>query len=248
MGTDALIQKLEQFTQLTGEDKRLLRDAVRDVRVFGRREDIIREGDRPENVHLVMEGWAARYKALPNGDQPILAFLIPGDLCDVHISLLDEMDHSLKALSPCRIALLPREMIQHILKQSERLTRALWWATLLDEAVLREWLVTTGHRPANQRLGHLICEMLLRMRAVGLTEDDSFELPLTQDELGDVMGLSSVHINRMMQELRARDLITTEGRRVVVSDLDQLMAFAEFNPNYLHQVNTRARLAQVGSR
>ena len=239
MGTDALIQKLEQFTQLTTEDKRLLRDAVRDVRVFGRREDIIREGDRPENVHLVMEGWAARYKALPNGDQPILAFLIPGDLCDVHISLLDEMDHSLKALSPCRIALLPREMIQHILKQSERLTRDLWWATLLDEAVLREWLVTTGHRPANQRLGHLICEMLLRMRAVGLTEDDSFELPLTQDELGDVMGLSSVHINRMMQELRARDLITTEGRRVVVSDLDQLMAFAEFNPNYLHQENGR---------
>ncbi|TNC48553.1 Crp/Fnr family transcriptional regulator [Rubellimicrobium rubrum] len=247
MGTDALIQKLEQFIQLTEEDKRLLRNAVRDVRVFDRREDIIHEGDRPENVHLVMKGWAARYKSLPNGDQPILAFLIPGDLCDVHVALLDEMDHSLKALSPCRIALLPRDAIQTMLKQSERLTRALWWATLLDEAILREWLVTTGHRPANQRLGHLICEMLLRMRAVGLSKDDSFELPLTQDELGDVMGISSVHTNRMIQELRGEGLITTEGKRMVVNDLDRLMEFAEFDPNYLHQVNKRARLARVNA-
>ena len=247
MGAHALIRKLEQFTQLTEDEKRLLGDATRDVRDYDRRQDVIREGDRPDHVHLVIEGWAARYKLLPNGDQPIMAFLIAGDLCDVQVTLLDEMDHSIKAISPCRIAHLPRDLISNILTEGGRLSRALWWATLLDEAILREWLVNQGHRQADQRVAHLFCEMLLRAKAVGLTEDDSFELPVTQEDLGDTMGLSTVQINRTMQTLRHEGLVTTTGRWMVVNDLDALMAFAQFDPIYLHQVNKRARLIQVGS-
>lgn len=115
----------------------------------------------------------------------------------------------------------------------------------MDEAILREWLVTMGHRPPSQRIGHLICEMLLRMRSVGLTGDHSFDLLVTQEELGNTLGLSTVHINRTMQDLRKRGLITTQGKRMIVNDMDGLMEFTDFNPNHLHQVSKRARLAQV---
>ncbi|WP_306461776.1 Crp/Fnr family transcriptional regulator [Salinarimonas soli] len=182
-----------------------------------------------------------RYKLLANGNRPIMAYLIPGDLCDVHVSLLAQMDHSIATLSPCRIAYIPRERIDAIMNDHPRLARALWWATLVDEAILREWLVNHAHRPADQRLAHLLCEILLRSKAVGLTDDDSFELPITQDELGDTMGLSTVHVNRTIQHLRATGLITSQGRRVVVDDLERLMEFCGFNPNYLHQQSEAAR-------
>ena len=195
------VRKLEKFTTLSDEDKRVLEDAASDTREFGPREDIIREGDRPDYVHLMVEGWAVRYKLLPNGNRAILAYLIPGDLCDIHVTLY-EMDHSIATLSPCKVACIRGETISRIMREHERLPRALWWSTLVNEAILREWLVTVGYLPADKRLAHFICEMLLRTKAVGLTGDDSFELPLTQEELADSIGMSAVHMNRMLQELR----------------------------------------------
>ena len=235
-----LIHKLENFKKLPDEDKRVLEDAAREIRRFGPREDIILEGDKPDDVHLILEGWAIRYKVLANGDRPILAYLIPGDLCDIHISLLDQMDHSIGALSPCKVAFIPRETMDRIMGEHAGLSRALWWSTLVDEAILREWLVNNAHRPADKRVGHFICEMLLRTKAVGLTDDDSFELPITQEELGDTLGISTVHTNRVLQELRGQGLITSKGKRVIVNDLDRLMEFADYNPNYLHQQYGRA--------
>jgi CRP-like cAMP-binding protein len=232
-----LTRKLERYAKLSDVEKQWLDDAAaRDVRDFGRREDIISEGDRPDDVHLLLQGWAGRYKTLEDGRRPIMAYLIPGDLCDVQVALLDEMDHSIGTLTPCKVAYIPRAAIDEMMQKSVRLSRALWWCTLVDEAVLREWLVTIGHRPGDKRLGHLFCEMLLRSQAVGLSDDDSFELPLTQEELGDTMGMSTVHLNRMLQELRSRKLVKTNGRRVEIHDLDRLMNFSGFNPNYLHQV------------
>jgi CRP-like cAMP-binding protein len=112
---------------------------------------------------------------------------------------------------------------------------ALWWSTLVDEAVLREWLVNIAGRQSEQRLGHLICEMLLRSKAVGLTDGDNFEMPLTQEELADSMGMTPVHMNRCFQALRGHGLITTNGKRIVIDDLRKLVAFSEFDPIYLHQ-------------
>jgi CRP-like cAMP-binding protein len=234
-----LVRKLEQFTKLSDGEKRVLEDATSDVRVFGPHHDIIVEDDRPENVHLLLEGWAGRYKLLPNGDRVIMAYLIPGDLCDIHVALLNGMDHSIGTLSPCRVAFIPRETMNTLMEENWRIARALWWATLVDEAILREWLVTVGHRPADRRVAHLICEMLLRSKAVGLTDDDSFDLPLTQEELADTMGMSNVHMNRMLQQLRGQGLITTNGKRMIVKDVEGLFGFADFNPNYLHQEGGR---------
>ena len=120
-----------------------------------------------------------------------MALLISGDLCDVQVSLLNRMDHSIATLTACRIALLSRDDIADITKYDARLTRVLWWATLVDEAILREWVVNKGSSPATVRTAHLLCEMLLRLRAVGLASDDGYDLPLTQAELADTMGISA---------------------------------------------------------
>ncbi|HEV7252881.1 MAG TPA: Crp/Fnr family transcriptional regulator [Mesorhizobium sp.] len=236
-----LIRKLEHFTELSDEEKRMLQDASRNVKVIEAHQDIINEGDKPDDVHLILDGWALRYKGLLNGDRAILAFLIPGDICDLHVALLDQMDHSIAALSRCRVAFIPLKMMEEVMdegrerqRNSRGLARALWWSTLRDEAILREWLVNLGQRNADKRLAHFFCEMLLRSKAVGLTDDDSFELPMTQEELGDATGMTTVHISRTLKDLQERGLVTVKGRRVVMDNLDGLMAFADFNPNYLH--------------
>jgi CRP-like cAMP-binding protein len=164
-----------------------------------------------------------------------MAYLIPGDACDVHVALLKQMDHSIGSLSPCKVAFLSDEAVTRIISENGNLARALWWSTLVDEAVTREWLVNMGRRDAEKGIGHLLCEMLLRSRAVGLAADDSFPMPLTQEELADTLGISSIHMNRMLQGLRGKGLIATDGKRVTVKDLAALMDFVGFDPTYLHQ-------------
>ena len=230
-----LVRKLENFTKLSDEQSRDIESAVTEVRDYGPREDIISHGDKPNHVHLMIDGWAGRYKLLPEGDRQIMAFLIPGDLCDVQVALLPAMDHAIAALSPCKVGFIPLPTISALMGRGDALSRALWWSTLMDEATLREWLVTLGRRPADKRVAHLICEMSLRCRAVGLSTDDSFEMPLNQEQLADTMGLSSVHVSRTLQELRNTGLISIERRHIVLKDLKGLMKFADFDPLYLHQ-------------
>jgi CRP-like cAMP-binding protein len=234
-----LIQKLEQFQKLSDDEKRVLEAAITKVVEFDSREDIIRDGERPECVHLLLTGWAARYKILPQGERQIMAYLIPGDLCNIHIALLDRMDHGIASLSRCEVGLIPRAKVDEIMEEHIQLARALFWATLVDEAILREWLVSIGRRSAEKRVAHLFCEMLLRLRAIGLTTENSFELPLTQEELADTMGISSVHMNRTLQELRSADLVTSKGRLLTINDVERLMEFSGFEASYLHQREER---------
>lgn len=201
------------------------------------REDIIREGEVPENVNLVLEGIACRYKVLPNGRRAIVAFLLPGDFCDLHVAILDHMDHTIGALTPCTIAEIPRTTIEDLTANWPRIARALWWATLVDEGILREWLVNMGQRPSDRKLAHLFCELQARLALVGLATENEFPLPLTQEELGDTLGLSTVHVNRVLQQMREDGLIRLQGRTVSIPDLARLKEFGEFNPNYLHRNN-----------
>jgi CRP-like cAMP-binding protein len=237
-----LIHKLSQYAPVSDEDVALLTRATRNVRLFGPREEIIKEGDRPENVHLIIEGWAVRYKLLEDGSRTIMACLIPGDLCDVQIALLDRMDHGIGAISPCKVALIPRKVISDILDRGQSdLARSLWWCTLVDEATLREWLVNIGRRPAEQRIAHFLCEMLVRLKTVELTDGNSFKLVPSQHDLADAMGMTEVHMNRSLRELDAQGLISRQGRLVTISNLERLSAFAGFNANYLHgRVHARA--------
>ncbi len=230
-----LIRKLEQFTKLSVDDKGILRMlASHNVRQIGPREDIIHEGDKPRHVNLIMEGFACRYKTLEDGRRQIVAFLLPGDICDARMFILKQMDHSIAALSPVKLAEIPGEMFVELTDRSPRIVRAMWWNSLVEEAIAREWTRNVGQRSAFERMGNLLCEFFIRMRAVGLADGTRCELPMTQTEMADALGLSTVHTNRTLQELRSANLITLKGKMLAIPDLDALQDATLFNPNYLH--------------
>ena len=171
--TNPLIMKLAHGAALTDEDRALISQHTSRGRQVGPRQDLIHEGDRPENVHLVMEGLACRYKLLPDGRRQIVALLRAGRLLRRARAILGEMDHSIATLSACRIVDVPQASIEAVTELSPRITRALWWATLVDEGILRAWLVNMGRRSADQQIAHLFCELLVRLEAAGLSTDDS---------------------------------------------------------------------------
>ncbi len=233
-----LTRKLEAFGPLPDEDKSLLDDIVGRPRKVAADQDIVREGEASPNVRLVVEGFACRYKLMKNGDRQIVAFLIPGDFCDQHVFILNAMDHSIATVSPAMVVDIPRDRILE-LKTRPAIERAMWWVSLVDEAILREWLLNNGRREAEERIAHLICEMHARLQVVGLADGNRFALPITQAELGDALGLSAIHVNRSLQTLRYQNLITLKYRELVIDDLAGLKALAEFDPNYLHLTGGR---------
>ena len=228
-----LIRKLEQRDILSDEEKQALEDALARVKEFRADEDMVREGDRPSESILLLEGFAARYKLLSNGKRQITAIHVPGDFVDLHSFLQKKMDHSIVALIQCRGGLFPHENLRTITDNHLHLGRLLWLNTLIDSAIHREWLVAMGRRPALNQIAHLLCELLLRLQTVGLTQDLSFQLPVTQAELGDVLGLSTVHVNRVLQELRASGALVWRGDTLTIEDWPRLQEIAEFDPTYL---------------
>lgn len=234
MEPNPLIRKLCGVARLTEEERRSIRDLCTDVGEVERKQDIISEGAEPDRVHVMLQGWAARYKLVPDGGRQITAFLIPGDFCDIHITILGRMDHSILALTPCKIGYIRGDALDKLTQESSNLARALWWTTLVDEAVLREWVVNNGRRDAYQAIAHVLCEMHLRMDAVGLVSDDVLDLPLTQEELADAAGLTPVHTNRILQRLRGDGLIDLESRVLTIRDVEGLRKAAGFEPEYLH--------------
>lgn len=233
--TDYLTLRLQQFVRFSDADKNMLAElsSINVRNVEGRR-DLIREGEDPHVVNLVLEGWAIRHKVLEDGRRQIVAFLIPGDLCDLNVFILKQMDHSIGALTPLRVAQLPRTLFEKIYGDHPRITQALHWDSLVSAAIQREWTVNLGQRTAFERIAHLICEMVFRLRAVGLCHDFLCDFPVTQMDLADATGMTAVHVNRTIQELRAQGLISWKRRELRVPDLNALQRVGLFNPNYLH--------------
>jgi CRP-like cAMP-binding protein len=230
-----LICRLEQFRRLSAEDKRILeRITAERIRVLRPREDIIREGDKPTQINVILSGWACRYKELEDGRRSIMAFLVPGDLYDQNVFILREMDHSVGTLTAVRMAEIPQSVFEDLTLNHLCIAQALWWGTLVDASIEREWTVNLGQRTAFERLGHLLCELFLRLRGVGLTNGDCCELSVTQADLGEATGLSTVHVNRMLRDLRAANLIVLKGKALTIPDLEALMRASLFKPNYLH--------------
>jgi CRP-like cAMP-binding protein len=244
-----LTMKLEQFTRFSDEDRVRLDMLVEGRReIFAARQDIVCEGDHVENIHLVLSGLAFRYKLLPDGGRQIMAFLVPGDLCDIEVFVLDKMDHSIAAVSETTCVLIPAQRIRELLKEVSSLTEALWWSTMSDSAVLRERIIDHGRRDARERLAHLFYEILIRYRVVGATDDNTFRFPVTQEELADATGLTPVHVNRRLGQLRKEGLIEFRGKVLKVLDPAGLKKAAKFNPNYLHLIRTEKEQGQVSDR
>jgi CRP-like cAMP-binding protein len=194
----------------------------------------VRDGSRPGACTLILEGFACRYKLLPDGKRQIMSFQIPGDVCDLQSFLLERMDHAIGALEACKVGLIPHAVMREITDEHPRITRALWKDTLIESSVFREWIASIGRRPAYARIAHVMCEILLRLKAVGLADDGSCRLPITQADFADALGLSIVHVNRTLQQLRADGLISLSGSVLVVHDWQRLRKAGEFDDTYLH--------------
>jgi len=158
-----LIRKLEGFTTLSDADRALLGRISADPRAVGPHTDLVREGDKPDGVFLVLDGMACRHKHRANGQRQIMAYLLPGDLCDLDVALLDRMDHTITTLSACKVVRIAPETVAGILNQHPQIARGLRMSTLVDEATLREWLMNVGCRSALERVAHLFCELLVRL-------------------------------------------------------------------------------------
>ena len=247
--TNPLTMKMEQYTHFSIEEKVRLDELISHKRrTYGPRENILREGEKVDEIHLVLSGLAARSKDLANGQRQIMAFLIPGDLCDIEVFVLGAMDHDVVAVSETTCALVPKGTIEKLLSEFSNITKALWWSTMTDSAVLRERIIDHGRRDARERLAHLLYEMLVRYRVVGVTEDDIFPFPVTQEELADATGLTPVHVNRILKQLRQEGLVDTGGKTVRVLDARGLKKAARFEATYLHLDRTEDGEPEVAGR
>ena len=235
--------RLSAFVRLSEAERELLDTVLkRRIRTVPARQDIIREGDNPRNVNVILKGWAQRYKQLEDGRRQILAFFVAGDLCDTNVFILKQMDHSLSTITEVCLAEIPQYEFQAIMEKSPRITQALWWNELVTVAVQREWTTNIGQRTAFERIAHLFCELFIRLRTAGLTQGDVCDMPLTQAEIADATGLTQVHVNRTIQEMRREALIELRNKQLKVLDFKRLMAVAMFNPNYLHLDHEGAHL------
>jgi CRP-like cAMP-binding protein len=238
--TAALIRKLESIAPLTPEEKAALLRLPLRLKTVAADQDIVREGDTPSECCLLVEGFACRYNVTAEGKRQILSFHISGDIPDLQSLHLSVMDHSLGTLIPCKLAFIQHDDLRTLMHDHPRLGDLFWRDTLIDAAVFRQWVVNVGRRQAPARMAHVLCELLVRLRAVELVEDHIFDLPVTQAELGDALGISNVHVNRVLQDLRGAGLISLRGKTLKVLDWEGLKTVGEFDPTYLHLVKNEA--------
>ena len=230
-----LLRKLSAFSAFSeaGEAAIAALGSRRTTHV-ARGQDIIREGDDPRQVFLILEGWACRYKILDDGRRQILAFFLPGDLCDLHVYILKEMDHSIAAMSAVRMATISSAELETIGDGHPPVLRALWWETLVADSIQRAWTVNVGQREALEALAHLCCEIFVRLRLVGLAPQGHCKWPLTQIDLADALGITPTHVSRTIRKLNATGMVTIKRGSLMIHDAAGLMRLAAFNPNYLH--------------
>lgn len=229
--------RLSKIIDLSADDQQAIADLPITIRDCPADHDIVRDGDRTQHCCIVLEGFTCRYKVISDGRRQILAFNIPGDIPDLQSLHLQVMDHSLATLVPSRLGFVAHTHMRELCERRPGVQAAMWRETLIDGAAFRAWITGMGRLSARARLAHLLCELLLRLDAVGLADGFRYKLPLTQAELGDALGLSVVHVNRILQDLRAEGIIAIDRRTVNILNWEGLRAIGQFDPAYLHLKN-----------
>ena len=229
----AHLKKLRLRTPISSEEERVIRSLLAETREVAADQMLVRSGDRLNQSLLLLDGWLVRCKDLPSGERQILEIHLAGDFADLHGFTLQRLDHDIVSLTRCVIGIVPHERLKAITENHPHLTRVYWLLTNIDASIAREMALSLGQRPAISRMAHLFCELHVRLGIVGRTTDRMFEFPLTQRELSGCLGLTVVHVNRTLQELRRRRIIEAENRQVTILDKLALEALAEFDPNYL---------------
>ncbi|MCK1622799.1 Crp/Fnr family transcriptional regulator [Bradyrhizobium sp. 160] len=231
---EPVIRRLNVLRPISAEARQSLEYALLEaLQRTGSGEDLISEGDVVDSVRLVLSGWLCRYKTLEDGRRQIVNFIFPGESCDAHAFLMPVIDHSIATMTPVVYAEIKRTRFESLVANDRSLAEAFLCETLVNAAIQREWAINLGRRVALERVAHLFCEIIERLRPVGMVEGNSCVMPITQTDLADATGLSVVHLNRTLQELRASGLIVLRERTLTINDLGALKNAALFSPSYL---------------
>ena len=247
--SNPLIDRLDLFVTLDVEEREAVAALCTTRRIYRANETLVREGSRPDRVCLVLSGVAFRYRYLPNGRRQIFGYLLPGDLCDTQFVILNECDHNVGLLCDSEVAIVPLPAMMNTMVRYPKIERALLMMSLVDVAMLREWLLNVGQRDAAQKLAHFFCELSARQHALGRNDPNpGISFPLTQVELADTMGLTVVHVNRILQRFRRDGLLNWSRRHVDILDYPQLELLAGFDGSYLRlqQCRSEPRLCAYG--
>lgn len=228
-----LLLKLRARDEVSAEEEAALAAIIARVEEVPADTVLAAENSVATSSRLLLDGWSARAKLVQSGRRQITEFNLPGDFVDLHSFLLKRMDHDVVTLTPSRVAIVPHEQLTAITERHPHLTRLLWLSTVVDAAIHREWMTAQGRMTAIQQIAHLLCEFYVRLKVTGLAADHHFPLPLTQEEIGDACGLTSVHVNRMAQQLRGDGLVEWRRSAVTILDWERLVSLAMFDPTYL---------------
>ncbi|WP_174298500.1 Crp/Fnr family transcriptional regulator [Sphingomonas bacterium] len=231
---NVLVAKINSFAPLSAVEIDLLDRACEHAREVPAHQDLLREGDETGSLFVILRGLACRYKMLPEGTRQITEILMPGDCCHMHIMVLDVMDDTMATLTPCRVATIPRARVEELVASRAVFARSLSWAQLVNQDILKAWMVNVGRRNSVQRVAHLMCELYVRGNSVGLVADRSLSLDLSHAELGDALGLTAVHVCRVLRKLRLAGLMQLRAGTLMMYDLGALASIAGFDGSYLH--------------
>jgi CRP-like cAMP-binding protein len=229
------VQRWSQHSNLSEDDRSAIQAWPFARKTFGKDEYVVREGEQTNECSLLLRGFAFRQKLLQDGKRQIISIHVPTEFVDLQNGLLGTADHNVQSLGTCEMALIPRDRLLAISDERPAVRRAMWIDTLIDASIFREWVVNVGRRDSRARIAHLLCELVLRFEKIGAGYDGRFDFPLTQEQLADATGLTSVHTNRTLQSLRKDGLIRLDARSLSVLDWDRLREVADFDELYLHQ-------------
>lgn len=229
-----LVRKLDQWNPLSDDDCNAVRALPFTRRQLKAGEHVVWDGDRPQNACLILSGFAYRYKVAGNGGRQIMSIHMKGDIVDLQNSLLGVADHNVQMLSAGHIALIPVEAVRDIAFSHPAVGMGMWYETLVEGSIFREWILNIGRRNAIVRVGHLLCEFAMRMEASELGKQTEYELPITQEQLADAVALTSVHVNRTLMKLEELGYISRTRRRITINDWHKMAVLADFQPRYLH--------------
>ncbi|RUR31838.1 Crp/Fnr family transcriptional regulator [Vreelandella nanhaiensis] len=231
---EMMIRKLESIFALTSEEEQALISLPIQIKFLETNRNIVTVGDQPSHCCLIVEGFTCVHKLSVEGKRQIIAFHVPGDIPDLQSLHLQVLDINISSITRCKLGFIKHTDLHQLCEQHPRLTPALWRETLVHASIFREWLLNNGQRSAYSRVAHLICEFMLRLKAVGLVDDTTFTMPVTQAELADATGITPVHANRVLQALRSDGLISTSRQQITIPDWHEIQLAGEFDPLYLH--------------
>jgi CRP-like cAMP-binding protein len=236
-----LVRRLNSISELDAEELAAIAVLPMHVRELSKDEVIVREGDTPSRSCVLLEGFMYRSKAASGGARQIFSFHARGEIADLQSLYLETMDHDVAALSPARVGFVQHDDLRALCARWPRVAGTLWRETLIDGAVFREWMLGIGRRSATERIGHLFCEMFVRLEVAGFADGWTVPLPITQEQLADALGLSTVHVNRSLQILRSNGYVSFGGGTLTIIDWGRLSSFCDFRPLYLHQRRSTLR-------